>query len=272
MEQKTIIIAGINGDIGKEFAKALIKKGELYGISRGPNKSGLEYEHLCADLFNEQEISKDFKKIKISEEVIYVHLVGNFRFEDKNHPIKDDNNDGIDDDIFETNVTTFRNVRPFLIKTLEENPKTKLKIVAIGSSADLYEVPYYQSFTRAKNELRKEFRLLYGNLKTYGRVSSLFIDVTTVDGRQLSNERPFISKDFVLTPKDIVSQSLSYILDNRTSFLELVLIKPNPDFESRWCKSCENIRNFWYRDMYGDLADAKLKGDETNGTRNTCTE
>jgi hypothetical protein len=267
MEQKTIIIAGINGDIGKEFAKFFINKGKLYGLSRGTKKSNLEYEHLQVNLINEKEVSKVFDKINITEEIIYIHLVGKFRFEDKNHPVKDENGDGIDDDIFETNVTTFRRVRPFLQEILDENPKAKIKIVAIGSSADLYEIPYYKSFTCAKNELRKEFRLFFGNPKNYGRVASLFINVTTVDGTQLATERPFISKDYVLMPKDVVAQSLPYILDKKKSFVELVLIKPNPNFEN-WCQSCENVRKIWYRDMYGDSAIVKLKGENENEFRN----
>jgi len=268
-EERTFVIAGVNGDIGQEFAKRLVDHGRLYGISRNPNKSSLNYAHICVDLLKSENATSAFNKINPTENLVYVHLLGKFKFEDKNHPITDKNSDGIDDDIFETNVTTFRNVAPILIDYLKKRPRAKLKLVAIGSTSDLYKIPFWQSFTHAKNELRKEFRWLYGHPENFGRVSTLFIDVSTVAGTQLAGERPFISKDFCLTPKDIVEQALPYLLDDRQSCLEMSVIKPNPAFFDANYLVNHKTKARWYQDMYGDSQKRRLKGSNEQDEQRT---
>ena len=119
--QRTIIIAGVNGDLGQEFARGLVDQGHLYGISRGSKKSSLDYKHICADLLIPDEVRRAFAQIKPSNDIIYVHLPGKFRFEDINHPITDKNKDGIDDEVYDTNVITFKTVRPVLLDYLENN-------------------------------------------------------------------------------------------------------------------------------------------------------
>ena len=250
--EKTFVIAGINGDIGLEFARRFQDLGKIYGISRKNGKlDSVSYEHVCADLLNPDKVKTAFECMKLSEDVTYVHLPGKFRFQDENHPITDVNNDGIDDEIFATNVETFRNVRSYLIEHLMRNRNAKLKLIAIGSTSDLYDIPYWHSFTHAKNELRKEFRSMYGNSETYGRVSSLFINVSTVDGRGLAGERPYISKQFVLTPKDILDESLPFVLDDNVNSLEVSILKPNPAFQENGFLSIGKIRERWYGEMYG---------------------
>jgi len=249
--ERTIIIAGINGDLGQEFARSLKDHGRLYGISRGRKKTSLDYTHICADLLISEDVGNAFRQIRPSDNIIYVHLPGKFRFEDVNHPITDKNRDGIDDEIYDTNVRTFKTVRPVLLNYLETNLDSNLKIVGIGSACDIYDIPFWKSFTHSKNELRKEFRLMYGNSETCDRVSSLFINVSTVTGTQLCSERPFYSREFCLTPSDVVNQSLPYMLDNRHSCLEMSVIKPNPEFMNPNYLCPDEIRERWYRDMYG---------------------
>lgn len=203
-------------------------------------------------------IASAFERIEPAKELIYLNMIGKFRFEDKNHSIIDQ--DGIDDETFQTNVTTFRNVKQSLFDYLEQNPVSNVKIVGIGSSSDLYDLPFWHSFTRSKNELIKEFRLMYGNPQTYGRVSALTVNVSTVSGKQLSTERPYISKEFCLSPQEVVEQSIPYILDSKPSFLEISLIKPNPSFIDPEYLALENLRKRWYREMYADSADTRMKG------------
>ena len=77
---KTILIAGINGDIGKEFAKRLLGQGKLYGLSRKETPLiGLQYHHIQADLLKPNEIKTAFEKIEPSEELVYIHLPGKFQ-------------------------------------------------------------------------------------------------------------------------------------------------------------------------------------------------
>ncbi len=260
---RAIVIAGINGDIGSELAQRLMQQGRLYGVSRSPKKSNLEYQHMRADFQDPKQIASAFEHIAPAKELIYLHLIGVFRFEDKNHPIVDKDEDDIDDETFQTNVTTFRNVKQSLSTYLEKNPSSTLKIIGVGSSSDLYDLPFWRSFTRSKNELRKEFRLMYGNPQTYGRVSALTVNVSTVSGKQLSTERPYISKEFCLSPQEVAEQSMPYILDPKPSFLEVSLIKPNPSFMDPEYLTLENLRKRWYQDMYANSADQKMKGGNT---------
>ena len=125
--------------------------------------------------------------------------------------------------VYLTNVETFRNVRPHLTQYLLNNPSSKLKAVGIGSTSDIYDIPFWHSYTYSKNELRKELRLFYGNPQTFGRASTLLINVSTVSGEQLSTERPYISREFCLTPEEVVKSSLDCVLDSKTNCIEMTL-------------------------------------------------
>ncbi len=249
--RRVIIITGVNGDLGREYAARLENQGNLYGISRKPKQSAANYKHICADLLNPMQVQEAFGKIEPTHEIIYLHLVGKFKFEDDKHPIEDSNRDGLDDEIYATNFTTFLNVLPHLKKFLDSNPKTKLKVVGIGSVSDLYKIPFWSSFSASKEELRKAFRRLYGEKDYHGRVSTLMVNVSTVSGSQLDLERPFISKAYCLNPKEVVDLSIDYILDNKLSSLELSLVKPHPSFSEEDFLSIALIRDRWYKDMYG---------------------
>jgi len=250
--EKTFVIAGISGDIGIEFARRCEHLGKLYGISRKQDRlEDLTYEHVCGDLLIPSDVQELFKYITPLGDLTYIHLPGKFQFQDENHSIIDSNDDGIDDDTFATNVETFRNVKPYLSAYLERNTDARLKIIAFGSTSDLYDIAYWHSYTHSKNELRKEFRSMYGEPKTYGRVSSLFINVSTTDGRRLAGERPYISKQFVLKPTEILDQAFPHIISTRPEYLEISILKPNPDFSSEDYLDEKEIRERWYRDMYG---------------------
>lgn len=247
--KRIFVVAGL-GDIGLEFANRLREYGKVYGISR--SSKGVDLTKFTrADLLNEEDVRKTFEEIPSAPELIYLHLVGKFAFQDDEHPIRDENKDGIDDDIYKTNVETFRNMRPYLTRYLIDNPSSTLKAIGIGSSSDIYDIPFWHSFTHSKNELRKELRTFYGNPNTFGRAGTLLINVSTVSGTQLSNERPFISREFCLIPKEVVDSSLDYVLDNKVSCLEMTLVKPNPHFSEPDFLSLPKIKERWYKDMHG---------------------
>ncbi|PIN92865.1 hypothetical protein COU54_05325 [Candidatus Pacearchaeota archaeon CG10_big_fil_rev_8_21_14_0_10_31_24] len=262
--RKTFIIAGVNGDIGQEFAKSLSKYGRVYGISRSSRKmSDFDYTHLVADFLNPEQIKESFEKIELSDDITYIHLIGKFLFEDENHPIVDRNGDGINDVIYDINCKTFKNALPVLLDLLKEESKRKLKVISISAVMDLYDLPFFNSFTKSKDELRKEFRVVYGAQSNYGRVSSLMINVATVKGHQLSEERPFMSEEdkaFCLSPKEVIDQSLEHILDSRNGCIEISLVKPNPSFGNSDYLDIAVVKKRWYRDMYGPLAEEKMKG------------
>lgn len=245
----TFIIAGIRSDIGLEYAHYLKNYGRIYGISRTTDPvENLEYTHMTCDLMS--VVPSDFFGEISDDTVIYIHLPGEFRFEDENHPIFDHDGDGLDDSIYNSNVTTFENITSALY-TLGDNCN-HLRIVAIGSTADLYDVPYWNSFTRAKDKLRGLYRKFYGDHEHRNAVSSLFVNVSTTDGSQLAGERPFIDKTYVLQPIEIVTQSAEWVLHPTPSCMEINILKSNPEWMDDDYFELHNIRARWYHDMYGE--------------------
>jgi NADP-dependent 3-hydroxy acid dehydrogenase YdfG len=244
----SFIIAGIRSDIGIAYAKQLQHYGKVYGISRRDSTiEGLEYTHITCDLMNAVD-DTIFNNIH-DDNIVYIHLPGEFRFEDENHPIIDNDNDGLDDSIYHSNVTTFENITPALYRLVKNT--NLLKIVAIGSTADLYNVPYWNSFTVAKNKLRALHRKFFGDHENNNKVSSVFINVSTTDGEQLAGERPYIDKTYVLQPTEIVSQSLEWILLQSVLCIEINILKSNPEWLDDDYFKLHNIKARWYHDMYG---------------------
>lgn len=242
------IIAGIRSDIGIAYAKVLQQHGTVYGISRRDELvEGLEYTHIVCNLDTAVD-NNIFNNIN-DNNVVYIHLPGEFRFEDENHLIVDMNGDGVDDSIYHSNVTTFVNITPALYDLVKRT--THLKLVAIGSTADLYNVPYWNSFTIAKNKLRALHRKFYGDHDNNNKVSSLFVNVSTTDGTQLAGERPYIDKTYVLQPSEIVDQSLEWLLSNTVSCIEVNILKSNPEWMDDDYFELPNIKARWYYDMYG---------------------
>jgi nucleoside-diphosphate-sugar epimerase len=246
------IVAGASGDLGKEFIRQLTPLGEIIGMSRKNNPQAQAYTHISADFNDQKSIELAFEKIPKANNVYYFHLIGAFRFEDEAHPITDINNDGLDDMVYESNLKTFQNVIPSLKKQLKNNPIQKLTIIGIGSASDIYEIPFWQSFTKAKNQLRAEFRKLYGEIENYGRIKTCIINVSTVTGTQLASERPYLRLDYCLSPKEVVTSALPYILDEKGGSIEVTIIKPNPDFNNEFLV-LENIKKRWYQDMHNKL-------------------
>ena len=245
---KTFIIAGIRSDIGIQYAKELAPHGKVYGISRTAELvQDLEYTHIMCDLLSDIDVNL-FGNID-GDEVVYIHLPGEFRFEDEAHPIFDYDGDGLDDSIYKSNVTTFENITPALYKLAEHC--NHLRIVAIGSTADLYDVPFWNSFTKSKDKLRGLFRKFYGDELNGNRVSSLFVNVSTTDGTQLAGERPYIDKTYVLQPSEIVTQSIEFVTSKTKSCVEINILKSNPEWMDDEYFELHNIRARWYHDMYG---------------------
>lgn len=248
---KKFIIAGIRSDIGKAYAHVLQHHGHVYGLSRSEKPvPGLEYYfHKVCNLSDPSDTHGVFDMVKPADEWVYIHLPGEFRFEDENHPIVDNDGDGIDDSMYQSNVVTFENIMPEIARHARTQP---IKLVAIGSTADLYNIKYWDSFTQSKNQLRKLFRRMYGDPELWKNISTLFVNVSTTDGEQLAGERPYIDKDYVLTPEKIVHESLSYILDSVHSSIEINILEPNPEFMNDEYFSDAQIKRRWYDDMYGD--------------------
>ena len=101
IKERIFVVAGL-GDIGSAFAKRLSKQSSVFGISRTPRELDLT-KYISADLLNKENVRKVFEEIPPISQLIYLHLVGKFSFQDSKHPITDENKDGIRGDIKYTN-------------------------------------------------------------------------------------------------------------------------------------------------------------------------
>jgi hypothetical protein len=101
---------------------------------------------------SEQIIQELYERHK-PKEINLIHSIGIDKFEPDGKPHIDEDRDGIDDEIYATNVTTFMNVTEPLIEIASQE-EIKLALYAIGSISDTFNVPYWQSFTKAKDLVR----------------------------------------------------------------------------------------------------------------------
>ncbi len=107
-----------------------------------------------ADLLNEGDVAAAFGAIDLSnsDEIYLVHAVGKFKFEGNSADITDLDNDGIDDEVYATNVLTLKNT----LKALFAHRPThaKIKICAFASVSDKYAIPFWNSYTQSRNIIR----------------------------------------------------------------------------------------------------------------------
>lgn len=243
MNQKLVLIPGATGKMGESFFQKFskMKDYKVIGITSNQTKKNKKFEY--SNLLKEKDIENFLSKINFSlfEEVIVIHSIGPFVFEEKGKPIEDKNQDGIDDKTYELNFLTFKNFVEKLLKKIDK--KSLLTLVAFGSISDRYNVPWWQSYSRTKNILRKFMRNLI-NKKTRG----VFINVGSTEKEE---ERPFADKTYWLSCKEVVKKSMKSILNKDLFWQEIDIFKPSPDFYEGFFENHEDLRKRWIHDMYG---------------------
>ncbi|MFA6064506.1 MAG: hypothetical protein WCW44_02115 [archaeon] len=245
MNKKLIIIAGARGDLGKFYYAHFQKKygANCIGLSskiNSPN-TGL----LKIDLFDKNACSTFVQNLRLSKykEIILIHSIGRFLFEEKGVPIIDENHDGIEDGIYLTNVTTFLNISQPLIEKIQTLPNTCLTLCAIGSISDREMVPFWQSFSKSKNILRE---YIHANISK--NVHGVFINISSTEKEE---ERIFAHKKYWLSSKEVVNASVRAIEDNNLYWQEIDILKPDPEYYPTYYKDYEGIYKKWIFELYG---------------------
>ena len=249
-----IIIAGVTGEIGIDFANYYSKEYRVIGISRtGMQKDYDNFEMLNMDLLNPEDVVEKLDTIDFDGvcNVTVLHSIGVDKFENTNYP-KIEPINTIDEDVYNSNVNTFKNlVRPLIEKIeelREDGNRIKLKLSMIASIADKHDVLMLTSFSESKNIVRSYMRNLSNN---FSWVSAFVINVSSTVTKSALEVRPFSDTKYWLTSKDIVSRSAKRLMSSKKEYTEIDVFKKNPAFEKdyfsdnakifkRWAKFCWN--------------------------------
>jgi len=254
-----VIISGATAKLGKAYVSYFTKNNALkiIGLSRKTKnikKDNVEY--LKCDLINKNEVYEKISDINISffKEVWLIHAVGKFKFEEFGEPKEDYDLDGIDDEVYDSNVVSFLSIFVPLVKKIEKlskRNKINLKIMCFGSVTDKYSIPYWTSYTNAKNKLRNILKNSIENKVFRKFMKVLFINVSTVDTGNENLLRPFADKSYWLEPEEIVIKSVKELLKDKKGWTEIDIYKHKPEFDPSYYHNTSIILKKWKREMTG---------------------
>lgn len=243
-QSKLIILSGVTGLLGESYQKAFCELNE-FKILTITKKEFMDIEAMRAWV-----AAIDFGAVT---EILYLHCIGRFKFEDPSAPADNLNPLGIDVEVYESNADTFNRFSDLLVSCinsrLKNNELIKLKYCAFGSVSDKYQIPYWQSFTRAKNILRERMRSLVG---FNGKITTtgLFINLSSVNTHNERGLRPGANREYWLDCDEIVRRTMSMVLDTKVDWAEIDIFKTNPNFNNYY-QSHERILNTWRKEMVG---------------------
>ena len=254
-----VFITGAGGVVGHEYLHLFYRQPNVVCVAIARRDihdlpSGVTL--LKLDLLNKEAVAKSLEQISLSDigEIILVHSVGKFKFEPEGRPEIDTDGDGIDDEVYQTNIETFLNILRSLLPRIEqerqEGRELSLALCGLGSISDKYQVAYWSSYTKAKNVLRSIiYNLIQENPKS---VRGLFINVSTVDTDNENELRPFADKTYWLKAKEIANASLPFILGEESgSWKQMDIFKESPLFREGYYQDLAEIRRQWMAQKEG---------------------
>lgn len=248
--KKMILVSGASGALGKAYVEHYRRDAGVrcVALTRTPaDIAGVET--ICADLLDTNATRAAIAKLPLNDvgEITLIHTVGAFKFEEEGIAEHDADGDGIDDEVYASNVTTFENVVvPLLERLRQEKLSVRLTVCGFGSASDKYGVKYWQSYTRAKNMLREKLRSL--TEESGFDVRSIFVNVSTTDTGNENRLRPLADKTYWLSPQEIVERSVQAI-EVSLQWSEIEIIKPMPGFTPEYYRDSERILKKWKGEM-----------------------
>lgn len=241
-----VLIAGASRGIGKTFADHYEAREDTSVIRLGrSNKPGLTLLNLLDDPL----VNKFVEQLDLGpfSEIVYMHAIGIDKFEPDAKPHIDRDGDGIDDEIYATNVTAFLNMAEPLIEKTRQTKKP-MTIVNIGSISDTYDVPYWRSFSKSKNMVRKYLKSI-----TADNVKSITLNIgSTLDENNHTYGRTNADITYWQTAQELVVKSISSIdgmgkIDS--PYVEIDFYKRNPNFKPDYFTNLPKLFATWQRDM-----------------------
>ncbi len=235
MVNQLVIVSGASRGIGKAFFDSYKN---AIGISRTTGEK--------LDLMDSNATLDFVRNLNLTgvERLVYLHSVGMDKFEPHGKPHIDYDKDGIDDEVLASNLTTFQNfVEPLLDKV--QIPTT---ICAVGSISDIFNVPFWHSFSRSKNRIRKFLKSL-----CRGNVKGLVLNVSsTLDEEGRRYGRINADTTYWQTAKELVAKS-SGILDSfqeiDANYAEFDFFKHDPSFTRDYFTNLPRLYERWQREL-----------------------
>ncbi len=230
--------------MGAAFIEELKKEeASIIAFARKDNLVG-DIQTYQVDLLDEVATENTLSQVDFSiyGEVVLIHAVGKFKFEKTSSQKIDLNEDGIDDDVYATNVLTLKNTLKGILNHIKQQ-KT-LKICVFASVSDKYEIPFWASYTKAKNVLRGYLR----ELSSTSQVDALVVNVSSVDTGNENLLRPHADRTYWLQPKQIVLAALPKLL-NLSGYQEIDVLNKKPGFNEKYYLNHEEILKKWEQEM-----------------------
>ena len=156
--KRLVIITGANGAVGKSYLEHFLQVKDTICIAISRSSMETKANHLRTDLMDHVSTRKVIEELSFSgvSNVIFIHAVGKFKYEPYNDKTEEKT---IDPEVYSSNYQTFLNVTTPLVEKLEEEHKRKNKIsltlCAFGSITHKYKIPYWYSYSCAKDALRE---------------------------------------------------------------------------------------------------------------------
>ena len=258
MDSRLVIVTGASGAVGSSFIEHFLQEDNTncVAVSRSPIET--EALHYQADLLDRQSVEEEIAKLDLTDidDVILVHGVGKFKYEsDCEINTLGTTEDEIDDEIFSSNYHTFVNItEPLIAKLNREHTKglqTTLALCAFGSITDKYKIPFWRSYTYAKDSLREYIKELAKSKEWQGLIRGRFVNVSTTDTGNENKLRPYATaeeKKYWLKPETIVEKSITFLESLTPLWQEIDIYEPLPGFKPQeYYTNSQKIKSKWQR-------------------------
>jgi len=258
MNSRLVIVTGASGAVGNSFIKHFLQEDntECVAISRSPMET--EASHCQADLLDRQSIAQEIAQLDLTsiDDVILIHGVGKFKYESECEVAALGNTaEEVDDEIFSSNYQTFVNIAEPLTKKLnqehEQGCQTTLALCGFGSITDKYKIPFWHSYTYAKDSLREYIKELAKSPEWGGLIRGRFINVSTTDTGNENKLRPYATaeeKKYWLKPETVVEKAIAEILSMTPLWQEIDVYEPLPGFDPQeYYTNFKEIKSKWQR-------------------------
>ncbi|MFA6460646.1 MAG: hypothetical protein WCV90_00125 [Candidatus Woesearchaeota archaeon] len=243
-KKELVIIAGASRGIGKAFADRYRQEDvSVIGI----NRTGSAGEQL--DLMDVNAAYQFVSNLDVRDVsgIVYMHAIGIDKFEPQGKPQIDHDGDGIDDEVLTSNYLTFSHLAEPLIDRVRK-ANVPLTICNIGSISDVFQVPYWQSFTKAKNKVRQFCK----SVNEEG-IHSLVLNVSsTLDEEGNTYGRKNVDTNYWQTTSELVEKSfetLDSFYQSASNYAEFDLFKFNPSFRRDYFTNLPALYATWQRDL-----------------------
>jgi short-subunit dehydrogenase len=244
--KRLVIISGASRGIGKAFADYYRTQNniEVIGLSHS-NKQGLTQLDLLGDI----EVNTFVNKLDLTKfrEITYIPGIGIDKFEPDAKPHIDYDGDGIDDEIYASNITTFMNIAEPLIQKVKQT-QTPITFCNIGSISDIYQVPFWQSFSQSKNIVRKYLKSVASS-----GVKSITLNVSsTLDEENRKYGRVNADTTYWQTAQELVKKSINSLEGMRilnSTYAEFDFYKHNPNFRPDYFTNLPKLFASWQKDL-----------------------